>query len=364
MFRPIHIVAFLTYFTFCASAQFDLEQEEIKLNQELLAFRSEFTSNGMDIASENFSAKMKVFLNQEGAFDYEFKHLETVAIIDSPDKKIRIINWNIEYPDFSYSYGGFVLVKRNKKVSIYSLTDALDPYEPKPTSKLSADEWYGALYYKIIPFQRSRKTEYLLLGWDGGTTGSNFKIIDVLTVSKKSIGFGSPVLNNNNKISNRIIFEYAERAQMTMRFEEKYGRIVMDHLSPEATSLEGLYSYYVPDLSYDAYIYDGDYWNLKEDVIAVNSQQESAKDFIQLNPRTGKLERKKIKNGWINPSNAINKGEIEHVARMPESPETAVPLINQPKDKKPKKKKRKSKKDPYGLSVTTGKHKIKKRKNR
>ena len=63
MFRPIHIVAFLTYFTFCASAQFDLEQEEIKLNQELLAFRSEFTSNGMDIASENFSAKMKVFLN-------------------------------------------------------------------------------------------------------------------------------------------------------------------------------------------------------------------------------------------------------------------------------------------------------------
>ena len=364
MFRSIYIVVFLSSFIFCASAQLDLEEQEIKLNQELLEFRSKFTSNGMDIASQDFSAKMKVFLTQDGVFDYEFKHLETVAIIDSPDKKIRIINWNIEYPDFSYSYAGFILVKNNKKVSIYTLTDALDPYESKPTSKLRADEWYGALYYKIIPFQRSRKTEYLLLGWDGGTTGSNFKIIDVLTVSRKSIGFGSPVMNNNNKISNRVIFEYADRAKMTMRFEEKYGRIVMDHLSPEATSLEGLYSYYVPDLSYDAYIYDGDYWNLKEDVIAVNAQQESTKDFIQLNPRTGKLERKRIKKGWINPSNAINKGEIEHVARMPETPETAVPLDDQSKDRKPKKKTRKSKKDPYGLSVTTGKHKIKKRKNR
>ena len=364
MLKSIHIVILLSYFTFFASAQISLEKEEIKLNQELLAFRSEFTSNGMDIASQNFSTKMKAFLSQEGAFDYEFKHLETVAIIDSPDKKVRIVNWNIEYPDFSYSYGGFVLVKNNKKVNIYTLTDALDPYESKPTSKLSANQWYGALYYKIIPFQRSRKTEYLLLGWDGGTTGSNFKIIDVLTVSRKSIEFGSPVLNDNNKISNRVIFEYADRAKMTMRFEEKYGRIVMDHLSPEAPSLEGLYSYYVPDLSYDAYIYDGDYWNLKEDVIAVNSQQQSAKDFIQLNPRTGKLERKKIKKDWINPSNTINKSEIEHVARMPESPETAASLSDQIKDKKTKKKIRKSKKDPNGLSVTTGKYKIKKRKNR
>jgi hypothetical protein len=37
-------------------------------------------------------------------------------------------------------------------------------------------------------------------------------------------------------------------------------------------------------------------------------------------------------------------------------------MDDQTKDRKPKKKTRKSKKDPYGLSVTTGKYKIKKRK--
>ena len=92
MLQYTNIILFMTSFAFCASTQSNLEDEEIKLNEELLAFRSEFSANGMDIAGQEFSNKMKAFLSLEGAFEYEFKHLETVAIIDSPDKKIRIIN--------------------------------------------------------------------------------------------------------------------------------------------------------------------------------------------------------------------------------------------------------------------------------
>ena len=116
---------------------------------------------------------------------------------------------------------------------------------------------------------------------------------------------------------------------MTVRFEEKYGRIVMDHLSPEAPSMKELYSYYVPDFSYDAYIFDGEYWTLKEDVIAVNDPDiRFSKEYIQLNPRTGRLERKKFKKGWINPTNMDSEGDIEHVARTPESTVNNVPSSN------------------------------------
>ena len=363
MLHYSNIIFFTLCFVFYGMTQEKMEREEIKLNQELLAFRSTLTAEEMDLASHAFSKKMETFLKQEGAFSYKFKHLETVAVVDSPDKKIRIVHWNIEYPDFSYSYAGFILVKKNKKISIHTLKDALDPYEPKPISKVTNEQWYGALYYKIIPFQRARNTEYLLLGWDGGTTGSNYKIIDVLTVSKKTIGFGSPVIKAKGHISNRVVFEYADRAQMTMRFEEKYARVVMDHLSPESSSLEGIYSYYLPDLSYDSYTFDGEYWNLKEDVIAINAEDKTTKEIIQLNPRTGKLERKKIKKQWINPSNTMNPGEIEHVARIPESPEKATSLSEIPKEKKIKRKSRRSRKNSSGLSVTTGEYKMKKRKN-
>lgn len=353
-----NILTIFTLLAGIASGQIDLEKEELKLNEELLNFRTEFTAAGMDKANISFASKMKDFLLLDGAYTYTFKHLETVAILDSPDGKIRIVNWNIEYPDFSYSFGGFVLHKNNKKVSIFELKDAFDPYQSKPNGIVNETNWYGALYYKIIPFLNGRNTEYLLLGWDGGTTGSNYKILDVLSVAKKHIYFGSPVFNTNGDLSKRIVFEYSDRANMTMRYEEKYGRIVMDHLSPEAPSMEGVYSYYVPDFSYDAYIFDGRFWKLKEDIIAVNNPQEANNEFIQLNPRTGRLEKKRFKKDWINPTNSGVKGEIEHVARIPETP-----LANPPVEKDEKRKKKRTKKyDPSGLSVTTGKYK-KRRKN-
>jgi len=346
-------------------AQSQLEIQELELNAKLLAFREAVTVEEMDTENDNFKNAMNVFLNQEGAFNYTFKHLESVAILDSPDHKIRIVNWNIEYPDMSYAYGGFIMIKGNKGIRLVALNDMHDAYEKKPIGTVDYTDWYGALYYKIIPFENGNKTEYLLLGWDGGTTGSNFKILDVLALGKRSVRFGSPVFISDNKLQKRIVFEYANGAVMNMRFEEKYGRIVMDHLSPEAPALEGIYSYYVPDLSYDSYAYNGSYWVLKEDVIAVNDPEFEPKSFIQMNPRTGKLERKKLKKDWINPTNIKqNDGEINHVARTPEleseSSKTSVEF-----DKKAQRRlKREYRKDPSGLSITTGKYKRKKNRNK
>lgn len=346
-------------------AQSQLENSELELNTTLLSFRKAITAEEMDTENEIFKNEMYIFLQQEGVYNYTFKHLKSVAILDSPDGKIRIVNWNIEYPDMSYAYGGFIMIKENKNVRIVALNDVHDAYSKKPKGTVDFSDWYGALYYKIIPFENGNKTEYLLLGWDGGTAGSNYKIMDVLVLGKRSVRFGSPVFISENKLEKRIVFEYANAAVMNMRFEEKYGRVVMDHLSPEAPALEGIYSYYVPDLSYDSYAYNGSYWVLKEDVIAVNDPEFEPKSFIQMNPRTGKLERKKLKKDWINPTNVKqNDGDINHVARTPqiEAESTNTPLEY---DKKAQRKlKRAYKKDPSGLSITTGKYKRKKNRNK
>ena len=132
MHNKLSLLFTLALLSTFALGQIDLEQEELKLNEELLNFRAEYTEAGMDKANISFSSHMKTFLSHEGAFNYKFKHLETVAIIDSPDGKVRLINWNIEYPDFSYSFGGFVMHRTNKKISIYELNDGLDPYQSKP----------------------------------------------------------------------------------------------------------------------------------------------------------------------------------------------------------------------------------------
>ena len=358
------LLLFLLHGAF-ASAQSKLEIQELELNETLLSFRNAITREEMDTENQNFKKQMHEFLQKAEAFDYTFKHLESVAILDSPDGKIRIVNWNIEYPDMSYAYSGFIMINEDKSIRLIPLNDMHDAYAEKPKGTVDFSDWYGALYYKIIPFENGNKTEYLLLGWDGGTTGSNFKILDVLVLGKRSVRFGSPVFISDNKLQKRIVFEYANEAVMNMRFEEKYGRIVMDHLSPEAPALEGIYSYYVPDLSYDSYAYNGSYWVLKEDVIAVNDPEFEPKSFIQMNPRTGKLERKKLKKDWINPTNIKqNDGDINHVARTPELESESTDYSLEYDKKAQRKLKRAYRKDPSGLSITTGKQKRKKNRNR
>ena len=338
-----------------------LEQKEIELNEKLLQLRSAKTDEEMDRLNLLFKADMSAFLNINGSFKYTFKHLKTVAILDSPDERVRIVNWNIEYTDQSYTYCAFVLSWDSKKkvALVTELIDNLDPYSAKPDGIIDAENWYGALYYKILPFLRNSKTEYLLLGWDGGTTMSNFKLIDVLSFNGSALKLGSPVFKQKKSVVNRVVFEYSENAKISLRYEDKYKRIVFDHLSPEAQGLEGVYSYYIPDMSYDCYFFDDEMWMLKEDVIAINDEQDKTGQLYIIS-KDGSLKKIKYKKKWLNPNNNKNSIDIQHVARTPISEEI------QKKDKKnlTKEKRLKKNNNPNRMLITTGKYKPKKRKRK
>lgn len=276
-------------------SQVDLEPRELLLNSKLEALRAATNDDEIESLNIDFKNEMLSFLKLEGAFSYPITKLKTIALLDSPDKLVRIINWNLEYSDMSYSYCGFVMRwdESNEEVKITELIDKLDPYTVKPTGIIDAKNWYGALYYKILPFMRNSKTEYLLLGWDGGTTMSNFKLIDVLSFNGSALKLGSPVFKQKKSVVNRVVFEYSENAKISLRYEDKYKRIVFDHLSPESQGLEGVYSYYIPDMSYDCYFFDDEMWMLKEDVIAINDEQDKTGQLYIIS-KDGSFKKKKI----------------------------------------------------------------------
>jgi hypothetical protein len=325
---------FVSLFLFIVLAQLsftqsELQQKEARLNESLLKLRSAKTDEEMDRLNIVFKKEMESFLKSEGAFDYPFTLLKTIAVLDSEDELVRIINWNIEYTDFSYSYGGFIMKKEEgkEKVIISELIDKLDPYAPKPEGIIDAKNWYGALYYKIIPFGHHGKTEYLLLGWDGGTTGSNFKLMDVLTFAGNTPKFGSPVFKANRTTLKRVVYEYSNLSNMSMRFDAKNSRVVFDHLSPESPVLEGVYSYYIPDMSYDSYRYDFDAenWVLQEDVIMTNPDDKNGeKSFYSLNTKTGKVEKNKLNADWISPKDEGVENNGTHVARTENTPDDQI----------------------------------------
>ncbi len=341
-------------------SQVDLAERELLLNTKLEALRAAKNDDDIETLNLDFKNEMLSFLKLEGAFTYPISKLKTIALLDSPDKLVRIINWNLEYSDMSYSYCGFVMRwdEDKEELKITELIDKVDPYTAKPTGVIDAKNWYGALYYKIIPIEYNSKIEYTLLGWDGGTTGSNFKIIDVLTFSGNNVKFGSPIFIKKKEVLKRVVFEYSDKSSMSLKYEDKYGRIVFDHLSPESPTLAGVYSFYVPDFSYDAFLWENESWVLNEDVITLNDEEvnKNQTNYV-VNEKTGEIKKKKVKDGWINPADPNRKNDIGHVARVPE-----INPINEDNTDKPKKKHlRRDRRDPNNLSVTTGKYKKKKR---
>jgi len=303
--------------------QASFEEDENKLLILLENLRKAENNTEKDAANKVFKAELYKTLDQTGSIDYTFSKLTTVGFIDSPDKQLRIVNYNVEQDDLSQKYFCFIIYadKRKKEQFVTELKDNSFGMPTQPTEILAADEWYGALYYKIIPISKGSKTIYTVLGWDYYSPSSQLKLIDAIYINGKTVKLGSPIFKQGKETLKRVYFEHSKKTTMTLNYEDTRERIIFDHLSPESPNLKNYKSYYVPDMSYDAFTLEAGKWVLQEDVIGTNNGEDPKKQIIYVkDPKTGKVEAKEVKVKWIDPedSNAPGGG-YEHVAITPET---------------------------------------------
>lgn len=304
--------------------------------------KQEFFDDKINV-NDNFKSKLKSVLQNKESFSYSFDSLKMqkgIKEVSSSDDKVRIFTWVINNSfDGTYQYFGFIVRKDPGKANVvYELKDNEDPLNQRVLGPIEPTKWYGALYIDVIVKKIGSKTYYTLMGWDGNTPSSNIRIIDVLTFSGKTIKLGAPIFKNQKEKLNRVYFEYSESAMMNMTYEAKYKRIMFDHLIPEAPNLKGIYSFYIPDFSYDCYSWKNDGWHLMEDVIGVNPEEKKSLTILTQD-RHGNLKKRRVKNTWENPGEGLEEGnEFKHVARTPES-ESQVETLEKVRQKKYKNKK-------------------------
>jgi hypothetical protein len=312
--------AMLLTSTTIVSGQEAIVNQEVELASLLDSLRSAKDDASREAWNTQFKTQMLQSLNEPSALIYPFSRLRTVGVIDSPDKQMRIVCWNVEQQDGSQKYYAFVL-KADERKGTHKVIELIDRSEilmPRTDEVLDANNWYGALYYKIIPVEKNNKTYYTLLGWDGATTASNIKLIDVLYFTGNSLKLGAPIFKNGDELKRRIYMEHSERATMTLNWDADQQRIMFDHLSPETPTMEGFYEYYVPDLSYDAYVYNGTKWVLIEDVIGLSKHQQVVK-LHAIDPKTGEIEETEMDSKWIDPtSGGSPAGKEVHIAMTPD----------------------------------------------
>lgn len=335
-----------------------LETAEIELSKLLNDLRNAKTDQEKEEANVLFKSELEKVIQQTGSFDYPFNALTTLGSIKSPDNKIRLFNWNVEQDDLTQKYYCYILRydDKRKEYLMSELVDNSFMIPERPTEILEASDWYGALYYKILPINKGSKTAYTLLGWDGNNSMSTIKLMDVLYFAGNSPRLGSPVFKQGNETVKRVFYEHSKKCTMYLNYDEAQKRIILDHLSPETPSMKGFYAFYVPDLSYDAYELRNNKWYLKEDVIGVNDKTEDKITVSVYDEKTGEIVEKQVKNKWIDPSDDKSPaGGNKHIATTPEQEDG----VNTAPAKEEKTKRKERKKNPESYNPTDKKRKKK-----
>lgn len=215
-------------------------------------------------------------LSTKTSFEYPFDKLKHISKLSSADGLLRIITWNLPYTNGTYKYFGFVQIKLNDNdISLVKLNDNSKEILTPQSKSLNKDNWYGALYYKILTNKYKNKTFYTLLGWDGNDNFTNKKIIETLVIKRQKLQFGRPIIKMGKKTHNRIVFEYSKQAKMMLRYDEKKGIIVFDHLAPSLKKFEGQFMYYGPDLSQDGLKFVDGNWILSQNLDMRNKNKDS-----------------------------------------------------------------------------------------
>jgi hypothetical protein len=303
----LYILLILPAFSFAKEIEVDtfLVRKENELAHLLIKLRESKSPNDILMSNIDFTDALKEILTYPGVLDYPFDSLTTMSTIKSPDGAFRLFNWNVEDKNQMHSHYCYLVRKgRGGKNQVITFKEDKFSLGPRPDGMLTANKWYGGLYYKIVPVQVGRKTLYTMFAYNGGNRSSNKKILDVFWFKGKSLRLGYPIFQDerdNETLHRRVFIEYSEKASISVNYQASINKIIFDHLMPETPNLKGMYEYYLPDMSYDAYFWKDDFWNYQADIIVGNNKEKSRREYY-VDKDTGEEKFKIVPIDWINPS--------------------------------------------------------------
>lgn len=285
-------------------SDFSFEQAEEKLAQLANRIITDSLLEDRLSAYEAFETSLIATLQEPGSFDYPFKAIEAVSI-QTADTTFRIFTWQLFVDNTTYKYGG-LLQKNTNENNLFPLTDTSDEIAPYDIEyeELSAEEWYGALYYNMIPFDTVEQ-KYLLFGYDGFEFFQKRKIAEVLSFDESGTPvFGAPVFSKQVEgypatTKNRLYLEYDASIAVRLNYDYDMDIIIHDHLIQMKGQYKGQGMVNVPDGSYEGYYYEQGVWNYREkifDFVSEEPPRAPSADQKETRDIFGKQRKKRMKN--------------------------------------------------------------------
>ncbi len=221
-------------------------------------------------ANKGFISELLEVLKYKNSYSYPFDSLKSISILQPDDHSFRLFNWIIRKDDGGIKYQAYIVLPsvQKKKNLIIQIQENSNSHLDFENQIFNQDNWYGALYYKIISPKKKNNKYYTLLAWDGNSKNSVKKIIDILEIKEQKVYFGKNIFIKNNKKSKRVELEYNSKTSVSVNYDESTKKIIFDHLVALKENEEGLKTFYVPDGSYDCYQYKKGKWIFQENIDA------------------------------------------------------------------------------------------------
>ncbi len=226
-----------------------------------------------------FIKYMKSYLKLPNSFKYDCKKLdEKISIQTSPNKAFKIYTWQVVPNENNIRYYGVVQMSDGKYFPLIDISPEI--IRGGEDTVLYDMKWYGCLYYNIIEKEIQGVPIYFLLGWNGANMNSDKKIIDAFTFDNNNKPvFGAPLFNSiergKRKLVQRYILEYQKGSRVSMNLDNNI--IVLDHCESQIGDPAKKYTY-IPDGTYDGFIWDNNKWNMSENVVQMVEQISAPED--------------------------------------------------------------------------------------
>ncbi len=204
-------------------------------------------------------------LESDSSFELSLlEKVKNLSILTPDDKKFKLITYAFRYDSDSFVFFGLLQFKDISKPLVRFVDKGYELKNEQLREEVhDASQWPGCLYYKLIEAGKKKDKYYVLLGWNGFTSFSNRKIIEVLSFDEEGAPvFGKPVFNMNSQpvALPRVIFEYSNDAVMALHYEKQKNLIAFEYLHPPSPQAVGKFNLYLPDGTYDYLVYKKGIW--------------------------------------------------------------------------------------------------------
>lgn len=215
------------------------------------------------IASEKFLNEFHSILESESPFNYDFKSIPELTVLEDSLQSFKLVTWQVQKGEEEFEYHGYI-IKKNQKV--IPLSDAYDQLSDLDYLVCDPDSWIGGIYYDIIEAGNS----YYVFSYRQNNKFEKFKSFDILYFDEKDqpvFGKEKFVFESDGvrpRIQNRVTFKYSADAILSLNYNKDMQMVVHDHLMQVIGRLPEQGPTFVPDGTYEGFVFEEGKWIYKE----------------------------------------------------------------------------------------------------